>query len=140
MEILTLYSLFASSFIASTLLPGGSEVMLALMAHEGVYGLGLLILTATLGNSLGGLVTWGMGAWVAYRFPERALQVRQQKAQGWLQRFGALTLLLSWLPLIGDPLCFVAGWLRLRLLPCLLCIVVGKLGRYVLVGGVFGGL
>ena len=62
--------------------------------------------------------------------------MQQTRAQGWVNRFGAPILLLSWLPVVGDPLCAVAGWLRLPWLPCLIFIVIGKFARYLVLGGV----
>ena len=128
----TLWGLFGSGFISSTLLPGGSELLLLYLLDQGAYPLWQLLGAVTLGNVLGGLVTWGMGYWVRYRFPLRALSKRQQQAHDRIQRYGAPMLLLSWLPLIGDPLCFISGWLKQRFWLALLCIGLGKAGRYLL--------
>ncbi|MEH6650156.1 MAG: YqaA family protein [Motiliproteus sp.] len=128
---LTLWGLFSSGFIASTLLPGGSELLLLYLLDQ-QQPLWQLLAVVTLGNGLGGLVTWAMGFWVARRFPTRHLSRRQLQAQGWFSRYGAPLLLLSWLPVIGDPLCFVSGWLRQRFWLCALLIVLGKAGRYLL--------
>lgn len=98
--------------------------------EQGRHAPWLLVAVATLGNSLGGLVTWGMGYWVARRFPLRRLSPRQQRARDWLQRHGTPALLLSWLPLIGDPLCFIGGWLRLGFPLSTLMIALGKALRY----------
>lgn len=129
---LTLWGLFSSGFIASTLLPGGSELLLLYLLDQQQQPLWQLLAVVTLGNSLGGIVTWAMGFWVARRFPARHLSHRQLQARGWFSRYGTPLLLLSWLPLIGDPLCFVSGWLRQRFWLCVLLIVVGKAGRYLL--------
>ena len=125
-----LWGLFSSGFIASTLLPGGSELLLVYLLQQGEYSPQILVLVATLGNSLGGLVTWGMGFWVARRWPLKELSERQQQARDWLRRYGAPALLLSWLPLIGDPLCFISGWLRQHFWLCALLITLGKAARY----------
>lgn len=77
-----------------------------------------------------------MGLILARFYPLRNLnKPRQQQAQRWIERYGALALLFSWLPLIGDPLCLMAGWLKTRLLPSLLLITVGKAIRYLIIVG-----
>nr|WP_246480506.1 DedA family protein [Motiliproteus sediminis] len=120
-------------------MPGGSELVLIYLIQSGDYPLWLPLAVATAGNALGGLVTWGMGWWVARRWPLRDLSPRQQRARVWMQRHGYPVLLLSWLPLVGDPLCFISGWLKMRLLPAALLILAGKAGRYaLLVAGVQG--
>lgn len=131
-----LVGLFLSSFIASTLFPGGSEALLVWQVKEGVYELWLLTCVATLGNALGGIVTYYVGRWIAYRFPERTLGAKHPKAQAWLSRYGAFSLLLSWLPVVGDPLCLLAGWLRINSAAACLLITVGKALRYIVVAGV----
>lgn len=130
--------LFLSALISSTLLPGGSEALLAWLVASGEYPLWLLLFVATVGNVLGSLITWGMGYWVAHRFPLRALdKPEHQRARRWIERYGALVLLLAWLPVVGDPLCFVAGWLRVNLLASLVAITLGKLLRYAVIIGIF---
>lgn len=130
-EPLTLWVLFSSSFLASTLLPGGSEAVLAYAALEsGIASLPLWGV-ATLGNTLGGMTSWGIGWWLLRRFPGRGLhKPEQQRAVERMQRHGSPLLLLSWVPVIGDPLCVAAGWLGVRLLPALLFIAIGKGLRY----------
>lgn len=128
-----LSTLFLISFISATLLPLGSE--------PAVFGLvkldpGLFwpaVLVATLGNTLGGAITW----WMGYGAERAYEQVRHQPpndrwALRWLQRFGPAACLLSWLPVVGDPLCAVAGWLRLSFWPCLMYMAIGKFVRYLL--------
>ena len=129
---LVLWGLFSSGFIASTLLPGGSELLLLYLLDQQQHPLWMLLSVVTLGNSLGGVLTWSMGYWIAQRFPARQLSPRQRQAQDWFGRYGAPALLMSWLPLIGDPLCFISGWLRQRFLLCVLLIITGKLARYLL--------
>ena len=131
-----LSTVFIVSFVSATLLPLGSE--------PAVFGLIKLnpamfwpaVLVATAGNTLGGGVTYWMG-YGAERAYER---VRHQKppdarALRWLERWGAKGCLLSWLPVVGDPLCAVAGWLKLPFWPCLFYMAVGKLARYVTMTG-----
>lgn len=130
--------LFVSALISSTLLPGGSEALLAWLIASGEHSPWRLLLMATLGNVLGSMITWGMGYWLARRFPLRALnKPEHQRAQRWVERYGALVLLFAWLPVVGDPLCFVAGWLRVNLLASLITITLGKTLRYAVVIGMF---
>ncbi|MFT3719346.1 YqaA family protein [Pseudorhodoferax sp.] len=130
-----LSTVFVVSFISATLLPLGSEPV--------VFGLVKLnpgmfwpaILTATAGNTLGGAVDWwlGYGAHkVADRYRHSAHHVR---VLGWLQKLGPRACLLSWLPAVGDPLCAVAGWLRLPFWPCLCYMAIGKFLRYLVMTG-----
>jgi membrane protein YqaA with SNARE-associated domain len=122
-SLVTLPSLFLSSFLAATLLPGGSEVVLyALLAREPAL-LWPALGVATLGNTLGALSTFLLG-WLVPRRPP------PDRAMGWMRRFGAPALLLSWLPLIGDALCLAAGWLRVAPAAAALFIALGKGVRY----------
>jgi membrane protein YqaA with SNARE-associated domain len=128
-DVLSLASLFASSFLSATLLPGNSEVVLVAMLLSGVSQPWLLVLIATMGNSLGGLTNVILGRF----FPLRETSRWQEKAVGWLKRYGAATLLLSWMPVIGDLLCLLAGWMRISWGPVLFFLCLGKAVRYVLV-------
>ncbi len=129
-----LSGLFVSGFIASTLLPGGSEILFGWMLSEAVHPWWLLWITVTAGNTLGGCLTLLMGVWLAHYKPLTALEKpQQQRARHWLKTCGPGVLLLSWLPLVGDPLCLLAGWLRLNLWFSALMIFVGKAGRYWLI-------
>lgn len=131
--------LFFSALISSTLLPGGSEVLLAWLVADAQYPLWLLWGSATAGNVLGSLLTWGMGYWIACRYPLKTLDKPQhQRARRWLERYGPLGLLLAWLPIIGDPLCLLAGWLRVGFIASVLMITLGKGLRYAVVIGLFG--
>ena len=131
-DALSLASLFASSFLSSTLLPGNSEVVLVAMLLSGVSQPWLLVLIATMGNSLGGLTNVILGRF----FPLREKSRWQEKAEGWLKRYGAATLLLSWMPVIGDLLCLLAGWMRISWGPVLFFLCLGKALRYVLLAWV----
>lgn len=128
-DALSLASLFASSFLSATLLLGNSEVVLVAMLLSGVSQPWLLVLIATMGNSLGGLTNVILGRF----FPLREKSRWQEKAVGWLKRYGAATLLLSWMPVIGDLLCLLAGWMRISWGPVLFFLCLGKALRYVLV-------
>ncbi|AYH45816.1 DedA family protein [Azoarcus sp. DN11] len=120
-----LAALFLSSFLSATLLPGGSELVLAGVLKLRPEQLAPALALATLGNTLGGMSTWGL----ARLLPQRADTTRLD----WVRRHGAPVLLLSWAPVVGDALCAAAGWLRLAWLPCLLWMGLGKLLRYALI-------
>jgi len=125
--------LFLGSFLASTLLPGGSEAMLLWSLNETPERAGLLWGVASLGNTLGGLSSWLIGWWLARRFPSRGLHSEgQRQALERVARYGSPALLFSWLPVIGDPLCLAAGWSGIRLLPATIFIGLGKAIRYAL--------
>lgn len=126
-DALSLFSLFASSFLSATLLPGNSEVVLVAMLLTHVSQPWLLVVIAIMGNSLGGLTNVILGRFVLQRKASRW----QEKATGWLRRYGAAALLLSWVPVIGDLLCFLAGWMRLPWGPVLIFLCLGKALRYV---------
>lgn len=131
-----LWALFLSAFVSATLFPGGSEAVLAVLMRNSAHGVALLLAVATLGNTLGGMTTWGLGRLLAYRYPSQGVgDSRREQAVGHLRRWGSPALLLSWLPLIGDPLCFAAGWLRIHWFPALLFIAAGKAARYLAVIG-----
>ena len=128
---MSLWFLFFGAFISSTLFPGGSEAVLAYIASDEGQPLFFLLMVATLGNTLGAMTSWGIGRLIAIRYStERLAKPAQQKAVERLQKYGSPILLLSWLPVIGDPLCVAAGWLRLHWLPSLFFITIGKLLRY----------
>ncbi|MGH8575526.1 MAG: YqaA family protein [Gammaproteobacteria bacterium] len=125
------WALFVSAFVSATLAPGGSEAVLAwLVAKTGHDPLWLLAV-ATVGNTLGAVSTWLLGRLAALGYPlERFMKDRSEKALALVQRWGVWSLLLSWLPVVGDGLCLAAGWLRLPFVACLVAITVGKLLRY----------
>ena len=123
-----LWGLFASAFVAATLFPGGSEVVFVWLLREGQHPPALLLAVAATGNSLGGMSSWLIGRLIPR---DRLLgSERRQRAADRVARHGAPVLLLSWLPVVGDPLCVAAGWLRLHWLPAALFITVGKTARY----------
>ena len=131
---MSLWFLFFSAFISSTLFPGGSEAVLAYLTSEADHSLVILILVATLGNTLGAMTSWGIGRLISLKYStEKLSKESQQKAVKRLQHYGSPILLLSWLPVIGDPLCVAAGWLRIHWLQSLVFITVGKLLRYIVV-------
>lgn len=126
---LSLFSLFISSFLSATLLPGNSEVVLVAMLLSGVSQPWLLVLIATMGNSAGGVTNVILGR----LFPLRETSRWREKATGWLKRYGAATLSLSWMPVIGDLLCLLAGWMRISWGPVLFFLCLGKAIRYIVI-------
>lgn len=126
---LSLFSLFISSFLSATLLPGNSEVVLVAMLLSGVSQPWLLVLIATMDNSAGGVTNVILGR----LFPLRETSRWREKATGWLKRYGAATLLLSWMPVIGDLLCLLAGWMRISWGPVLFFLCLGKAIRYIVI-------
>jgi len=124
--------LFASAFLASTLLPGGSEIVLAALVAQAPAMFWPAIGVATLGNTLGGLTSYAIGRLVPK--PKTAT-----RAVAVAQRYGVAALLFSWLPLIGDALCVASGWLRHDLLLATLAIAAGKLARYVVLAAAVRG-
>lgn len=137
-EAIGLWGLFVSAFISSTIAPGGSEAVLAYMVSEKLYNVDFMILLATIGNTLGALTTWFLGLIAARKFPaEELLANNKQKSLSIVKRWGIWTLLFSWLPVIGDGLCFAGGWLKLPFMLSCLNIFVGKAIRYVMVAYIF---
>jgi membrane protein YqaA with SNARE-associated domain len=134
-ETLTgIWGLFFSAFISSTIAPGGSEAVLAYMVSEKHYQVELLVIVATIGNTLGAMTTWGLGVLAAKKFPvANLLSEQKQKALNIVKTKGLWVLLFSWLPVIGDALCFAGGWLKYPWLPACVLILAGKLGRYMLI-------
>ncbi|MBJ7417540.1 MAG: DedA family protein [Niveispirillum sp.] len=137
------WSLFFLSMAAATLLPGGSELALVALLADGTRPAGALVAVATLGNVLGSLINWMLGRWlrrfVGRRwFPVTAAQLA--RAEGVFARYGAWTLLFSWVPVIGDPLTVAAGTLGVRLRVFLPLVTLGKAARYVVLAGIVGGV
>lgn len=130
-DSLSLWGLFTSAFISSTLAPGGSEAVLAYLVAQAQIPLMLLLLVATIGNTLGALTTWWLGIVAAKKYPVATLlSPKKQKALNLVRKKGLWVLLFSWLPIIGDGFCFAGGWLKLPFLQACLFILVGKLVRY----------
>ncbi|CAH0347989.1 Inner membrane protein YqaA [Aquabacterium sp. CECT 9606] len=126
-------AVFVVAFVSATLLPLGSEPALFAFIKLHPEMLGPALLVATLGNTLGGVVTWWLG-WLARRGTEKVTHHPANtdgRALRWLQRFGPKACLLSWLPIVGDPLCAVAGWLNLPFWPCVAWMAAGKCARYI---------
>ena len=130
-----LSTVFVVAFISATLLPLGSE--------PAVFGLVKLnpelfwpaVLVATAGNTLGGAVDWWMG-YGAHKVADKYQHSSHHtRVLGWLEHLGPKACLLAWLPIVGDPLCAVAGWLKVPFWPCLAYMAIGKFMRYVSMTG-----
>ena len=144
---LGLSTVFIVALISATLLPLGSEPVVAALVSANPALFWPAIVVATAGNTLGGAISWGMGlaahkAWnkakKLRKTGDPALQNMHHKsrwnrlARYWLRKYGAKACLLSWLPIVGDPLCAVAGWVRLPFWPCVFYMAIGKFMRYLL--------
>lgn len=119
-------ALFVVALVSATILPMGSEPAVFAVVKMNGDLFWPAVLVATAGNTAGGAISWLMGYGAKRAFAKE----RQTRWFGWLQRFGPKTLLLSWLPVVGDPLCMLAGWLKMPFWPCVAYMAIGKLGRY----------
>jgi membrane protein YqaA with SNARE-associated domain len=125
-----LSTVFIVALISATLLPLGSEPVVFGLVKLNPEMFWPAILVATAGNTLGGAIDWWMG-YGAHRAIDRVRHsATHVKALDWLERLGPKASLLAWLPGIGDPLCAVAGWLKLPFWPCLVYMAIGKFLRY----------
>lgn len=126
------WALFISASISSTLFPGGSEAVLLVRLNEGGDPMALVII-ATVGNVLGSLITYAMGRLGNKAIHKRWLRMDEAKvarAEDWFTKYGMPSLLLAWLPVVGDPLCLAAGLLRSHVGLFLLLVTIGKAARY----------
>lgn len=134
--VTVLAGLFLTALIAGSFLPLQSEAVLTTLLVGSDYAPILLISIASLGNTIGALINWLLGRGVE-RFRDRrwfpASPAMLERAQAWYQRFGKWSLLLSWVPVVGDPLTVVAGIMREPLATFLLLVAVAKTARYVVV-------
>lgn len=125
-------TLFTISFLASTILPLGSEWLLVMMLANG-YDPASTVATATFGNYLGAVTTYLIGVYGGHWLIEKVLRVtpvQMERARQHYRRFGVYTLFFSWLPVLGDPLCMVGGLLRVNFGLFTLLVASGKLVRY----------
>jgi membrane protein YqaA with SNARE-associated domain len=131
-------ALFAASFLSATIFPFQSEAVLFGMLLAEHYAWWALILTASIGNILGSIANWFLGRYLAHFDGRRWFPVRRERmagAEAWYRRYGRWTLLLSWVPVIGDPLTIVAGIMRESLAAFILLVALAKTARYLAVGG-----
>jgi membrane protein YqaA with SNARE-associated domain len=138
-----LVTLFLAAFLAATILPAQSEAVLAAMLTAGSQPAWLLITVASIGNILGSLVNWGIGRGIErFRgkrwFPASPAAFERATAQ--YRRWGYWSLLLSFVPIIGDPLTLVAGVMKEPLWRFLLLVTLSKAGRYIALWAALGAL
>jgi membrane protein YqaA with SNARE-associated domain len=136
--MLELAGLFWAAFLSATILPGSSEAALLALMALGSWGIAVLVGVATVGNTLGSVINWLLGLFVERwrehpRFPVKPAEFA--KYQDWYRRWGVWSLLLAWVPVIGDPLTVMAGVMRTPLWLFVLMTGVGKLVRYLAVVG-----
>jgi membrane protein YqaA with SNARE-associated domain len=131
-----LTTLFVVALISATLLPLGSEPVLfgLLKLNPELFWPAMVVATA--GNTIGGAISWWMGYGAERAFEKvKHRKPSELKAMAWLERFGPKACLLAFLPVVGDPLCALAGWMRLPFWPCVGYMAIGKFLRYVIYTG-----
>jgi len=128
---LGLSTVFVVAFVSATLLPLGSEPAVLGLVKLNPDLFWPAIVVATAGNTLGGALTYWMGYGAERAYEKLAHRTPEARALRWLQRLGPKGCLLSWLPIVGDPLCAAAGWLKLPFWPCAAYMAIGKFARYV---------
>lgn len=124
--------LFIAAFLAATILPLSSELVLSALLLNGFSPLPLIVI-ATAGNVLGSLLNYALGYWASLKLVKRWLKMSEQefvRAEQRFVKYGLWSLCFAWVPVIGDPLTIVAGILRIRLLWFVLLVTTGKLARY----------
>ncbi len=144
MDVLAVHGgLFLVAFAAATILPAQSEAALAGLLATGSFSPAMLVLVASIGNVLGSAVNWGLGRGVE-RFRDRPWfplrPATLNRATAWYRRYGRWSLLLSWMPIVGDPLTVVAGVLREPLWSFVAIVALAKVSRYLVVAGAVLGL
>ena len=126
-------SLFAISFLAATILPFSSELTLVGLIATSNYDNLLLLIAASFGNVLGSVINWGLGFYSRNLTTKKWFPFKENQIEGsskWFRKFGKWSLLFAWVPIVGDPLTFVAGLLRARFLAFIILVAIGKVSRY----------
>jgi membrane protein YqaA with SNARE-associated domain len=130
-----LVTVFVVCVISATLIPVGSEFAVIGLVKLNPELFWPTVVVATMGNTIGGAISW----WTGYGAEALYERMQSRKAEGralkWLQDFGPKACLMSWLPVVGDPLCAVAGWLKLPFWPCVAYMAIGKFLRYLTMTG-----
>jgi uncharacterized protein HI_0489 len=133
-----LWIMFTSAFLSSTVLPGNSEIVFLTLviprlwtgSHYFSLDIQSLLWIAVTGNTLGSLTTYALGRWLpTFNTPPQNAKLAWVLAK--TQGYGSVMLFFSWLPIVGDLFCAVAGWLRLNWVMCLIFMTLGKIVRYV---------
>ena len=136
MEVDAYVSLFLSAFAAATVLPLSSEAILSALIAAGSFDIWLLVSIASIANTLGAAINWILGRYCLRWRDNRWFPVTSSaldRASKWFAQYGQFSLLFAWVPILGDPLTFVAGILRVSFLRFLLLAAIGKTLRYVVV-------
>ena len=129
-------SLFTVAFMVATIVPFGSEAYFVTLLSMDKYNDLLLIIAASFGNVLGSVFNWVCGYYVNYLIKKPWFPLNNNmidRGNNMFKKYGKWSLLLSWVPFIGDPITFVAGTLRYSLLPFIILVSIGKVGRYLLI-------
>ena len=129
-------SLFTISFLAATILPFASELMLASMLSIESYDRTLLIISSSLGNILGSVFNWVLGFYFVKLQNKKWFPFNQEQiseSSQWFEKYGKWSLLLAWVPIIGDPLTFVAGTMKTKILTFIILVSIGKIARYLFI-------
>ena len=137
---MSLFLLFLSAFGAATLLPLQSEAVLLGLLVQASHSVALLIAVASLGNILGSCVNWYLGLKIEHYKNKKLFPVSEDKmlkAQMIYQKYGYWSLLLSWVPIIGDPITLIAGLLKENIARFLLIVSLAKIGRYLFIYAAF---
>jgi len=135
LDIYAYISLFFSSFLASTILPFGSEAVFGVMIHK-QYNVGFCLLAATLGNTMGGLASYALGYLGKWEWLEKYFGIKKEKVAAkkiYADKYGGILAFLTWLPIIGDPLAVALGFFRVSFIPVVLWMTLGKFLRYLIV-------
>lgn len=139
-EVSAHLGLAAVAFLAATIFPGSSEALLTALLINSPEDAATLFIAATAGNTAGAALNWFLGRFLIRFAGRRWFPVSTgwiERASAWFRRFGVWLLLFSWVPIVGDPLTFAAGFLRVRFAPFLLLVALGKAARYAaVIGGV----
>ncbi|EFL89893.1 YqaA family protein [Ahrensia sp. R2A130] len=144
MSALTAYGgLFLSAFVAATLFPAQSEIVLIALISSGTWSVFWLVVVASVGNTLGSVVNYYIGRATgtfsnAWWFPVSELSLK--KAEGWYHRYGRWSLLLSWAPFIGDPITVVAGFLKEPISSFVVLVAIAKTCRYIVLALIVMGV
>ena len=129
-------SLFTVAFMVATIIPFGSEAYFITLLSLGEYNHFFLLIAASVGNVLGSLFNWCCGFYVNYFIKKSWFPINNKmidRGNKLFNRYGKWSLLLSWVPFIGDPITFVAGTLRYPIIPFLVLVSIGKVGRYLII-------
>lgn len=132
-HILELSGLFTAAFLSATFFPFQSELVFAATLKAEHYDAWALLALASTGNTLGSALNWWLGRGIAHFENRRWFPIKRlalERAERWFTRWGKWSLLLSWVPIIGDPLTMIAGVLRMRFLPFIAIVALAKTGRY----------